>query len=438
MPSQHAEPQRGHRAAAALLATVFAAVTVVAPLATLHAPASTPSLVHIAGLVALAAVLVVLLASAMDGSHRLHNPEVHPAFADLSQLVGGAIVVAAPLYDLSAGGWRQWATLLLPAAVGVVLAKITHIALHEAGHLTAARAVGVPWEMIAVGPAVIRRRAGGTDVTWSRFSPLSGGFVIAEQRRNPLDWRRMIAFVLGGTVVSVVLTCVGVALTFVAWRHDTIASSVRALTLAFGGMLAVEAGSAVVLTAGAVSTDGRLIADALRQRYPAEPTQRTIHPREMPLAGDLNDEPSIERVAFGLYAAIARNETRAAAAARDRLVELAPKQFPQFRGEMMHEVAFASALLDGDDGAARELLDQAPRYGLDNPVVRARAEAAVLIAEGDRDGAIAAAERGLAAHGDDPRDMFWERDWLIELRRLAQGERSDFTPWFERHRTAAG
>jgi hypothetical protein len=61
----------------------------------------------------------------------------------------------------------------------------------------------------------------------------------------------------------------------------------------------------------------------------------------------------------------------------------------------------------------------------------------VLIAEGDREGAIAAAERGLAAYGDDSRDVFWERDWLVELRRDAQGERSDFTPWFERHRTAA-
>jgi hypothetical protein len=437
MPSQHAEPQRGHRAVV-LLATAFATtMAVVASLATHQAEAST-ALLPAVGLLSVAAVVAVLLVtSGTSGRHRLSNPEVHPALSELSQVVTGAIVVAIPLYDLSAGGWRQWAALVLPAAAGVILAQVAHVALHETGHLTAARAVGAPWEMIAIGPAVVRRRETGVHVTWSRFSPLSGGFVIVHQRHTVLDWRRMIAFTLGGTVVSLILACVGVALALAAWRHDTLPSSLRALALAFGGVMAMDAGSTVVLTAFAVSTDGQLIADALRRRYPAEPAQHPIHPREMPLVDALDDEPSIDRVACGLYAAITRNEQRTAAAARDRLIALAPKQLAAFRGELMYEAAFATALLDGDDGAARTLLDQAPRYGLQNPVVRARAEAAVLIAEGDREGAIAAAERGLAAYGDDSRDVFWERDWLVELRRDAQGERSDFTPWFERHRTAA-
>lgn len=440
MPSQHAEPKRGHRAGAALLITALAGAIALASLTTVQVMEPSASGALMSSLLWLAIGLACATGCAARFAlpalvRRIPSREIHPAIRDLTTVIVETLVAAGVVLDLASDSVAAWLTTLPVVAVGVVAAHVTHIGLHELGHVAAARAAGIEWELIGFGPLTCHRRGAGTRWEWSRFSSFIRGFVVADQRTRTLDWRRTLAFVLGGTMASLVLAILGAWVLVATTRTASMARPARDVAIGFGVVLAVEAGALVVMTMTGTSTDGKLIMDAIRRRYPAQPTYRFIHPRALPPLDHIDNESPVEHVAPALYGAIARNQPREAAAARDRLLALAPKQIPAFRGTFLYEAAFATALLDGDDGAARALLDQAPRYGLDNPVVRARAEAAVLIAEGDRAGAMAAAEQGLATYGDDPSDVYWDRDWLIELRRYAQGRLSDFAPWFERHRT---
>jgi regulator of sigma E protease len=127
------------------------------------------------------------------------------------------------------------------------------IAIHEYGHLLAAKSCGIPIERFSVGfgPKLVGVRYGGTSY-WLSLVPI-GGYVLPaldEHAARHLPLRKSILFALGGPVANVAAAYLGLV-TFGAMQFDLSAfgassfaakqlwldlqSMVQAIAMLFGG-----------------------------------------------------------------------------------------------------------------------------------------------------------------------------------------------------------
>lgn len=417
MPSQHREP---HRRRDTVVASGVAASAVLAASAPLTGTAARAAVALIAGL-----TLVATVGHRLSGLASLRGLRAHPLLVEAA-IIGCSASAVVTLFAQREVASINALAFVTPAA-GALVAHLLHVAVHELGHAAAGRMVGVRPLVVAVGPVVWTAGAKSSRLRWSRWTSFANGFVLVDHRRSCPTWRQQLIVLLGGPVASAGCCASGVMLVHMTW--DSGAPALRAVAVGFGGMLALEGALQVVATVRMTSSDGRNMRHAVRTRHGAAAARQWLHPRAWPVPASPVEDLEFDQVMTGLYGAIARGDARAASVMRDRLVECVATLPPQIHGDVLTEAAFATALLDGAE-EARPLLERAKRQGVRSPVLTARAEAAIALRQGSTHMALRAVERGLDHYGEDPRDTFWERDWLHELARQAEGRVSDFTAWF--------
>lgn len=313
-------------------------------------------------------------------------------------------------------GWRE----LPPDIVGDVLAPALGIVLmanliwvvvliHEAGHILAGWLVGFRFRCLWFGPVAIMRTRRGLVCRRSdtrRYAVLS----------CPVGTRalvtRFVVSVLGGPAANVVLAA---AAYVVAVSPQSRLSGFGVPLVVVLGLMSLWIGlcSLIPIRIRGQNQDGKLILDALRHPSRARRNlalqgldymrSRGVRPRCWPASLVRHVlRPVDETVATGMawiYSygwALDRHDFTTASGFLQLLLSEAPAaQLLRPVVPLIHlEAAFFYARHGHDPAAARQWLDA----GVESPFaafMRPRAEAAILLAEGRPDEALAAANRGL-------------------------------------------
>jgi hypothetical protein len=313
------------------------------------------------------------------------------------------------------------------------------IALRELGRLAGGALAGFRFVWLSVGPLLIARQAHGLRVghagkSWwlcgSSFSlPL-----------DDLDLRRRVALLIaGGPCASLLQVALAFGLGLALRRTPVSFWLWLALALLFLFGLVTLLLSAWPRSMGVVRTDGATLRILWRSGPPAErmaaifalagasasgERPRDRNPRWMERAlSPADGSPEEAAAAILAYAqALDQGEPERAAPFLDRGLALLPGMPPLGRSAYALEAAYFEARHRGEPARARAWLEQAGQGLQVEPLTRLRAEAAVLLAEGDREAARARAEQGLALLGSssDPGYAQAQGDWLREIAEMAQ------------------
>jgi regulator of sigma E protease len=124
-------------------------------------------------------------------------------------------------------------------AVAIVLGAL--IAIHELGHLLAAKASGIPVRRFSVGfgPPLVSFRRGGTEY-WLSVIPL-GGYVLPaleEDELQDLPLPKSVLFALGGPLANLLVAYAGLAALLGSFPRAAteMAAQVRLIGQALGGL----------------------------------------------------------------------------------------------------------------------------------------------------------------------------------------------------------
>ena len=124
-------------------------------------------------------------------------------FRLLSQLTSGLSIFERP-----------WLLLLT-----VVLSLFVSGAVHELGHLLAGKLSRFRFQLLVIGPIRLHRKRGGLQWSWQWGGSLFGGLTAClPETDDKLRWR-MLAFAAGGPLASLLLAGVG-AFIFFTYRRD--------------------------------------------------------------------------------------------------------------------------------------------------------------------------------------------------------------------------
>lgn len=268
---------------------------------------------------------------------------------------------------------------------GVILA-------HELGHVLGGRLAGFRFRLLIVGPLKIDRNGARLRIGLNRSLALAGGLAAASPADDRDLRRRMLIYVAGGPATSLLL---GAGALLVR----PLLSGVPALTLSLIGFasLMIALVTLIPMRAGGFSSDGARILMLLRGGPEAErwcavailandlfaTRPRDLAPalieRSLALADNTPDHLSSVFVAYGW--ALDRGDIPAAEGYLETMLANLSAFNSALRPSVLIEAAYFTARHHTDAAAARALLDQA-HGGLVEPYTRARAEAAVLLAEG--------------------------------------------------------
>jgi hypothetical protein len=333
----------------------------------------------------------------------------------------------------SGAGEKKSAAVALAGFGLALLAIWLALAIHEAGHALGGVSRGFRFLFLAAGPLWIERREGRLAVRFNTASATWGGVaacVPVDGRDLP---RRFAVMVAGGPIASLALALLAGLLGAATPRGTAhFLAGVTALASACfflataqpfgaGGGFASDGGRLMRILRGGV--EGAREAALLGLTAAAMGGAR---PRDWPAAllaeGQVPADGSMMEVAALVYAAQAdvdRGALDEAAARLERAERLTAGKGKLLRSIMAGEAAWLAATR-GEMALARALLAEADGPFTERHLLL-RAEAAVLLSEGDRAGARAAAEAGLAAlpkarYG---RPSAWERELLEGLREAA-------------------
>jgi hypothetical protein len=341
--------------------------------------------------------------------------------------------------------------------VGAVTALILVLAVHEAGHVIGGRLAGFYFMLVIAGPLKISRSAGRMSFGFNSSLTLMGGVTVCMPDGGGHSLARRMALLLaGGPLMSLLVGAVallgyGVAAPFIATNLLTAFGAALALMVGVGSLAMALVTAFPWQIAGVYSDGARVL--ALLKRTPAAARWSALNllssmdlagqrPREwdpdLVIQSTARPDNSLDYVSgamYAYYAALDRGDAATAGQwlvhALDRLDAL-PKAF---RAAYRVEAAYFAGRWRQDPDRARALLDQ---VGDDCPVNRAsrlRAEAALLLAEGDRAAAVDRAREGLvvALRGISRGTAIAEHEWLTDLiARAEAGEvtgRSDARRW---------
>jgi len=280
------------------------------------------------------------------------------------------------------------------------------ILAHELGHLAGGRLAGFRFLLLIVGPFKLQRYGERVRFGLNRSLGFIGGLAAS----TPLDDRdlprRMLLMVAGGPLASLMAGLLGLVGAWLA------AGFPAAALFAFGVLnLCLALVSIVPMRSAGFYTDGARILMLLRggpraERWcavgaltnaAANGRPRDLSPALLALAASPSDG-TLDDVGARLlayFAALDRGEAAAAGEHLDYVLGHREAYPPAGRPSLLLEGAFFLARHRGDPEGARALLDQARGGMFVELHTRRRVEAAVLLAEGRRDEAAAAADEGL-------------------------------------------
>ncbi len=325
----------------------------------------------------------------------------------------------------------------------MVVAAFLALAVHELGHAIGGRLRGMRLGMLIVGPVHIQREPDGR-LGWrlNRRLALAGGVVSSVPGSTRRLRRAMLSFIAGGPVTSIV---VGV-LVFVIYVRADLAGTLAAQgplqdALAAGvlflGIVSVGIGFVTLLpiNQGAFVNDGKRILKLLRPGAYADgyaalmalgayamaqvpPSDRD--PGLVAKAASLADG-SHEDLAGRLAAhsdALHRGDVDAAGEHIRYLLNHRDGAYPPYRPVIDLAAAYFEGAYAGDAKSARSRLEGAGKSALlaFDPTVRTRTEGAVLLAEGDAEGAFG---KFRDAYATLESEWNWGNEYtMAEIRRL--------------------
>jgi hypothetical protein len=330
--------------------------------------------------------------------------------------------------------------------VGGLLIWLFVIAGHEIGHLIGGRLVGFRFLMIAVGPFIVTRTRDGIRARLHANLAMFGGMAGSAPTDDHDLRRRDAVMVAGGPIASVILAAVCLGLWYALGYSAVTGTTVES------GMHSGAAGAAgaALFATGAISfvialitlaphrslgqmSDGKQLQlllsgrpegernSALRLLYGAIFTNQ--RPREwsemiVRRATILPDRSAEDAMACFLAYAWALDVGDIALAGQflDRTQQACDALPPPAQPGVYVEAAYFTARYRDDATTARSFLNQSQSKGIPRHD-RLRAEAAVLLAEGQFEAAHARATEGLAALKTAKENYITEVDeeWLQDL-----------------------
>jgi hypothetical protein len=284
------------------------------------------------------------------------------------------------------------------------------ILVHELGHLVFAVANGFDFQYLAVDRWLLIREQQGLVFRRSRHR-FAGGFVSTIPRSFHDLNRRLWLMIFGGPFASFILFWVSlIPLLF----QDLVRQQFIAWFIAFYSVynLYLAIFNAIPLKLGYASTDGRRMLDLTRrtpqgQRFAAfygvnASLRQGIRPRdivpELIAQGIAMPEQSMDHISGLLYAywvELDREDFEQAGQYLDQTLEMNLHYPALFRGSLLLEGAYFEAHIRHHPDLARQWFSQIPDTTLLEPCALLRAEAAVLLSEGDRKTALLKAKQGL-------------------------------------------
>lgn len=339
--------------------------------------------------------------------------------------IGGGLV-GAGLVKVTGGAAS--AVVPGPGVLGVALVLyLLCVVAHEAGHVAAGAFAGFRPLLLVAGPLRIEWTSGRTRVRLNRSLALAGGLALCAPVGVHDLRRRTMVLVAGGPIASLMLgaQCLAVWSVLSPMFDDRAGFGAMAMfALLLGGVISVAVGliTLVPMRAGGFYSDG---ARLLRLMRNDEETAREVallalmglmlggtRPRDwraelVRSAVSIRDDGPFEASALQ-FAHIHALDTGDIEAARSYLEEtlVRVERLPAAARAALHRAAAVFfALYDGDAARARGCLEASgPGTSLmEAPHERLLAEAAVLLAEGDRAGAgraATAAQELLERSGD--------------------------------------
>lgn len=306
------------------------------------------------------------------------------------------------------------ASSIVASIAFLVVAAFLALVVHEVGHAIGGRLHGMRLGMLIVGPVHIQREPDGR-LGWrfNRRLSLAGGVVSSAPGSARGLRRAMLSFVAGGPVTSIVagvLVLAVYALTDLRGAaaaqgplQDALAAGVFML-----GVMSVGIGFVTLLpiNQGAFVNDGKRILRLLRPGASADGYAATmamgayliagVRPRDLDPGlvakatslADGSHQDLAGRLAAHAHA-LDRGDVEAAGEHIRYLLDHRAGAYPPYRPVIDLAAAYFEAAYAGDAASARSRLEGAGKSVLLNfdPTARTRTEGAVLLAEGDAEGA---------------------------------------------------
>lgn len=322
-------------------------------------------------------------------------------------------------------------TFVLFVACFVVLTMFSLTLIHELGHLAAAWCLR--WEILAfgAGPFIVTRSGETTRLTRSH---LPVGFVLANPRDTPaLRWHN-VAFAAAGSFATLL---VAVCVYILVWLFAPIPIW-GPFGVVFGSLLIVASlFDLIPMQRSGLRNDGAVIRSMLRD---GEEERRTLaltrlgfleqagpRPRDwdadLVLGATAPEDGTYQEAVGRLYAyyqQVDRGDLDAASASLERAISisslssLARVAELSLRTRLLMETAYLAARGGQDLVQCRMVLDRIHEAGA-APALH-RLEAAIQIAEGNRDGAIRSANDALELLNQTrPGIEYRERCWITDL-----------------------
>jgi tetratricopeptide (TPR) repeat protein len=308
---------------------------------------------------------------------------------------------------------------------------------HELGHLLFGLWNGFDLQHLAIDRWVLTRRSEG--FIWCRMQRRwTAGFVSSIARSQQSLKRRLFIMILGGPLASLFLFCIGAIPLFF---HHLIDENrmFRFITFLAVFNLYGAIHNLLPLRTGYSSTDGRRMLDliqnnlhgqrliafhehkaGLRQGIRPRDTKSGLLDRILSIPEKSTDH--IISLLIAYHVALDQGNIGQAGDYLDRALNMHLYIPEAFRGQLLIEGVYFEAFIREQADVARQWLEKIQEKALMEPRSILRGEAALLLAEGDREAAMAKIDQALAsAH----RDRFLvgsaiaEIDWLEAMREKA-------------------
>jgi hypothetical protein len=267
------------------------------------------------------------------------------------------------------------------------------ILLHELGHVLGGRLVGFRFRLLIVGPLKVDRLGDRLRIGFNRSIALAGGVAASSPDDDQNLRQRMIAYVAGGPLTSLVT-----GLLFLLIGQFTTGALAFAASLAGFMSLGIAVVTLMPMRSGGFASDGARLLMLVRGTPEAErwcAISSLANALFSQRAGDLpaslveralanpdtNSADYLAGVFIAYSWALDRGDLVAAEQHLNTMITHLENFNSAMRPSVLIEAAYFTAAHHHDAAQAREWLSRA-RGGIVEPFTRARAEAAVLLAEG--------------------------------------------------------
>ncbi len=350
--------------------------------------------------------------------------------AIVGAVIGRTLVETVGRLELDLPVWG-----LIPILLGLILLAIL---IHELGHTVGGRLGGFRFIMLTVGPFKVVRENERIHFRWNTSLNMFGGLALMLPSDETDLKRRMLRYIAGGPLASVLVGTAALLASLAVFSPDGAIGTNRLFMLAFAaGSLNLAIGLIALVPAKSAgfATDGAQLLDLLRGGNRTRRRLMTLtlvatsmngtRPRALDdalidrlISADPHASDTLQVVAhhYAYLRALDRNAADEAGAHLDAMLAMRDAYPTALQASLFTEAAYYRATHRHDAAAAREMFDRSAK-GFTETHTRARAEAAVLLAEDRHAEALDAANRGLAAlkSAMDPGCAAAERDWLQSL-----------------------